>query len=349
MIKHAQPVFMALFVFLGVSLSAAGTELSGGAVRLVLYPETGGFALYRLSEVGKNRYMPLYEDRNGASTSWFSALVNGRVYRLSRKFGKPVALEQTAGGYRYTFALDDDFLVTQDFSLVNDPSSGEACAVRVDTTLENTSGKPGSFALKALFDTILGEPNGRHFSTNIRTRVSSETRMRPGIEPDTVILSGDTEQPLMFLLSGNGVTPPEAVYIANWERLKTLSWLPESREGRSFNTLYAVNDSAVLFVWPERKLEPNEALSVSLVLGLHAPGLVARPTVYAAVSRTEKTDSLTPAPKQGTTELDGARMQLVQQLLDRIAEIQANPASASDEELAKLNNALDVMLEQRKE
>ncbi len=322
-----------LFVTL---LYSAPLELSGGALKLVLYPDTGSFSILKLSEIGKNRYEPLFEDRNYSTTSWFSVSMNGRIFRLSPKNGKPVVLETTPAGAKFILTLTDDFQAEQEFSFVNDPSSGLPYAVRVETRIENTSGKPATFALKAVFDTMLGESEGIHFFTDFQPRISAETRIVPGLDPDGFIASRNEENSLMFFLYGTGVSVPASVTAANWDRLNTLSWLPDVTAGRSFNTLYAVNDSALLFVWPESPVDANKKISAVVVLGPYSTAYFKAPATVMPVDQKTETAKITVTPKQ----------LLVQQLLARIDEIQANPDSASDEELSKLNDALDSLLSQ---
>lgn len=326
-------------------LFAEPMELVGGKLKLILYPETGSFSLYQLSDVGKNRYEPLYEDRNNSATSWFSVSLNGRIFKLAKKSGKPVITEPTTDGARFIFTLTDDFQVVQEFSFVNAPSTATPCAVRLVTTIENTSGKQAAFALKGLYDTMLGESEGIHFVTNIRNRISSETRIESGIDPDTVIVSKKPDEMLMFLVEGFGVTRPDTVYIANWDRLNTLTWVPDFVEGRSFNTLYSVNDSALLFVWPERILQPKDKLAVTMVFGEYTATMVSRPHAAAPIADIPATVAQ-PAGKRGK---NSGQQVMVEQLLERIAEIEANPASASDDELKNLNQQLDSMLEKIKE
>ncbi len=332
--KRTGIVFCALF--LGTLLFAAPLELAGGSLKLVLYPDTGTFSLFRLSEIGKNRYEPLFEDNNFSSTSWYSASMNGRIFRLSPKAGKPVVLETTTTGAKFILTLTDDFQAEQEFSFVNDTSSGLPYAVRVETRIENTSGKPASFALKAVFDTMLGESEGIHFFTDYQTRISTETRIASGLDPDGYIVSKNRDNSLMFIFAGAGATAPLSVTAANWERLNTLTWTPEFVIGRSFNTLYAVNDSALLFVWPEVRLEANKKMSVSVVMGPFSTKYVKEPV--AVTSYEEK-------PMIGKRTLTSKQL-LVQQLLTRIDEIQSDPASATDDELRTLNEVLDALLAQ---
>jgi len=337
---------LGLLLFLASVLAAEPMEINAGSLRLVLYPQTGGFALYALSDIGKNRYEPLFEDRNFASTSWFSVLSGGRVFKLAKRAGKPVGLVPTDGGAKFVFTPTDDFQVEQEFSFIKNPVTDIPDLLRIETRIENTSGKEQTMALKALFDTMLGEQEGIHFFTDLRNRISSETCFERGIDPDSVLISRGKNLALMFLLDQNLSNWPKSVYASNWDRLNTLTWTPEYIAGRSFNSSYSVNDSGLLFIWPAAPVPPNRKLSVTLVIGPYTPDRLLLLSAESAAG--------SPSGGEGGQETvtaasgTGASQILIKQLLDRIAEIESNPDSASDEELLKLNQALDVMLQKTK-
>lgn len=332
--------FIVVSVLFCSFLFAAPVELTGGNLKLVLHAETGSFSLYQLSEIGKNRYEPLFEDRNFSTTSWFSVQSNGRIFKLAKKTGKPVVCEMTPAGAKFVFTLTDDFQVEQEFSFVNDLATGIPFGVRINTRIENTSGKEGTFALKAVVDTKIGESEGIHFFTNLRKRISSESRFVANVDSDVLIASQNKNVSLMFLLKGYNVTPVESLYVSNWDRLNTLTWIPEFIEDRSFNTLYSINDSALLFIWPEQKLQANEKIAVSMILGPYTPSVLSGPPTVQGSSN--------PAPI-ASQQPPSSKQVVIQQLLDRIAQIEANPSSASNDELRKLNESLDLMLKQTKE
>jgi hypothetical protein len=325
------------------SVSAAPAEIVQGNLKLVLYPETGTFSLFQLSEIGKNRFEPLFDDRNSATTTSFYVLSNSRIFKLAKKIGKPVVFQQSGQEASFTFTLTDDFQVVQKFSFVP-ASGGNPVALRIDTCLENTSGKAGSFALKAVIDTRLGESSGIHFRTDVRSRISAETLFDFSLDPDRYIVSASKNQSLLIPLVGKDVTSPSLVYAANWDRLNTLSWKPDYVAGRSFNTIYSVNDSALLFVWPEKKLEANEQLSITMLLGPETPELIS--IAHDGKTAAPKIDSAKADPSKLTAK---QRNELVEQILARIAEINANPGSATDDELDRLNATLDVMLKAGRE
>lgn len=347
MTNKVKPMFLCALLCASACLYAAPVELIQGTLKLVLYPETGGFSLQRLSTVGKNRYEPLFDDRNSGTTSFFSVQANGRVFKLTKKIGKPVAFEQNGLTARYTFTLTDDFQVIQDFSFIG-ATNASVWGLKIDTVIENTSGKAGTFALKALLDTNLGESVGIHFTTDVTNRISSESAIDSATDADRYLRSANEEQSLVIPLDSSMITKPEITYIANWDRLNTLSWKPEYIPGRSFNTVYSVNDSAVLFVWSENRLEANESASISFVLGPETNELIEaiRAAPYAAAGTVK---SVTPKSDAAKKITEKERNEKITTILARIQEIEANPASASDKELEELNAALDSLLQTGKD
>ena len=347
------------FVFLVTTFSTAlPVEISGGDLKLVFYPDVGSFSLYQISNIGKYRYEPLFEDRNDSASTWFSVISNGRIFKLARRTGKPVEFFQTVDSGRFVFTLTDDFQVEQKFSFINNPVSGIPCAVKVETSIENTSGKEGNFALRALFDTTLGEANFLHFQTNLRKRISSETRLNAELDRDSVVISGTGDNSLMFPLAGEAVTRPQYVYMSNWDRLNTLSWIPDFVEGRSFNTMYAINDSALLFIWPTKKLAANKKYTITMILGPYVQELIpssntSASSLYSAGTDVRDTD-LSVENGNANTDIaipEGAMdksetQKMINQILVRIQEIEVNPDSASDAELQQLNKTLDALFKQ---
>ncbi len=330
------------FTVLVSTVTAESLELTGGSLRITLNSDTGSFLLHQLSRTGKNRYEPLLEDRNQGTTSWFSVSFNGAVFKLARRPGRDVRLEPTESGARYVFTPNDSLQIVQDFSFVTDSARG-ADAVLVETTVENTSGKPAAIALKALFDTMLGEGEGIHFFTNARNRISAETRLVGGRDPDAVIVSARKDLSFMIALDSPQVTRPESVIIANWERLDTLKWSPEVVEGRSFNTVYSIQDSALLVTWPTVDVQANASYSVRTIVGTYA-----RDDGSSAAIEPARVLPAAPPPVEPVIDVskltEGERQKRIRLLLEKIAVVEKNPDAASDEELASLNRQLDVLL-----
>lgn len=336
-------------LFCVLPLYAEPVELIGGNLKLVIHPQAGTFCLYHIADTGKNRYEPLFEDRNYGTTSWFSILSNGRVFKLTPRSGRPVEVVPTETGVMLQFILTDDFYVEQEFSLIDPEGRGFPTAISMELRIENTSGKDGVFAAKALFDTMLGESRGIHFFTDTRSRISRETRINPETDQDSILVSSNDNQSIVFNLNMRNVVQPEAVYIANWERLNTLTWIPDYIAGRNFNTLYSVQDSAVLFVWPEKSVPDKQLYTVRMVFGPYkikdaviAPAVIPKSILPVNTGSALSISELNVQPKT-----EDERIALIEWILGRIDEIEANPAVATNEELDYLNNTLDTLLEQR--
>ncbi len=343
MMKRIAVFVLSLFVFASMTTAwAESLELTSGSLRLTLNSNTGSFLLHQIADTGKNRYEPLFEDRNQGTTSWFSVSFNGAAFKLARRPGRDVRLETTETGARFVFTPNDAFLVVQAFSFVTDSARGTQ-AVLVETTIENTSGKNASIALKALFDTMLGEGQGIHFFTNLRSRISAETRLVGGRDPDSVIVSARKDLSFMILLDSASVTRPESVIIANWERLDTLKWTPDVIEGRSFNTIYSIQDSALLLSWPVQDILPNSSYTVRTIIGPYT-----EKDGFSADRRPVEVRPAAPVPLEPPVNVsaltESERQMRIRLLLERIAIVEKNPDAASDEELASLNRQLDALL-----
>lgn len=341
-------LILALF-FCMMPLYADPVELTGGNLKLVIHPKTATFCLYHIADTGKNRYEPLFEDRNFGTTSWISILSNGRVFKLTPRGGRAVDIVPTETGVTLQYVLTDDFYVEQEFRLVDPEGRGFPTAVSMELRIENTSGTDGVFAAKALFDTMLGESRGIHFFTDTRSRISRETKISSETDKDSILVSSNENQSLVFNMGLDNVDRPEAVYIANWERLNTLTWIPDYLAGRNFNTLYSVQDSAALFVWPERKIADKHMYSIHMQFGPYtikdavpAPAVIPKPSVPSNSTPSIPIPELNVQPKT-----EDERIALIEWILGRIEEIEANPAVATNEELDYLNNTLDTLLEQR--
>ena len=336
--KHIRRLGLVLAIIcMAIPLFSEPVELIGGNLKLVLHPKTGTFCLYHIADTGKNRYEPLIEDRNFGTTSWLSVQINDSVFKLAPRTGKPVEAVRTANGAMFKFLLTDDFYIEQEFSLVDPENRGFPTAVAMEVRVENTSGTAADFALKGLFDTMLGETQGIHFYTDTRNRISAEERIIPGADRDSVLITGNEQQNFVFQ-PGTAALPYSALYSELGTAQHSFR-LPDFLPGRSFNTLYSVQDSAVLFVWPTKNITANALYTVRMLFGPYriqdapsAPDLDAGDIVW----------SLDPSPKT-----EDERLSLIEQILARIDQIELDPSIATDEELDYLNRTLDSLLEQK--
>ena len=222
-------------------------ELLKDNLKLVVFRKTGNFCLYNLSIRGKGKYTPLYDDRSLGRTNKFYVYKDNKVYELKKRVGKPVTIEADGDSIKIVYDFDDSFYVTQKLSFTEQTYGTGGPLLKIETIVENTSGSTAEFALKALFDTKLGEDRKIPLYTDLRTGIFRETVLEPKFEKDSAIISANSDLACLFLLNHSEAKMPETIYVANWERLQSIKWLPKAVQGRLFSTQYSHNDSALLF------------------------------------------------------------------------------------------------------
>lgn len=334
--------FLLLYV-VAVLPSFAGDimELNEGHLKLKVFERTGSFCLYQLSTNGKNNYVPLYSDIAFGQTNKFSVSLDGKIYRLERKLGRPISIEKMNNEILITFNIKDKLNIVQHLMFVPDEyGNTTGPLLKIITNIENTQSKDANVALRAVFDTSLGEHAKKApLATDLRENIIAETSFNPKIDRDSVIISSNKESACMFFFK-HGVDMPEQVYIANWERMQPRKWLPKVVEGRSFNSKYLHDDSACLFIWPGKKMKPTELMTITTTIGYHdfirsAKGY----NIQSDMSEDEVPKKVVPPPKPPVmTEEQKKNYDYIQELLNRIHAVEENPDEVPDEEIEKLTD-----------
>jgi len=329
-----------IFLFFGMgflSLYADNIlELDSSHLKLKVFERTGSFCLYYLSPNGKNNYVPLYSDMAYAHTNRFSVSLDGNIHRLERKLGKPINIEKVNDTIKITFKVGEKLHIEQHLSFIPDEyGNTQGPLLRIETIIENTQGHEASVALRAIFDTSLGEHRKTApLATDLRDNIIAETSFNPKIDRDSVIISSNQEVACMFFFK-HGVDVPEQVYIANWERLSPRKWLPTVVEGRSFNSKYLHDDSACLFIWPSKKLAATESMKITSTIGYH--DFVRSSKGYNIQSDTSE-DAIEKIEVPEMTEEQKKNYDYIQELLNRIHAVEENPDDISDSEIEDLTD-----------
>jgi len=315
-------------------------ELDAGDLKLKVFEKTGSFCLYQLSTNGKDNYVPLFEDMAYGTTNKFSVNLNGKIYRLERTLGKPLNVEKIDNEIIMNFNIKNKLFVTQRFRFVPDKSGYTmGPLLKIETTLENTQSKDAYVALRAIFDTSLGEKAKKPpLATDLRNNITAETSFYPRIDKDSMMISSNKEVACMFFFR-NGVDMPDQVYVANWEKMHPRKWLPKVVRGRSFNSKYLHDDSACLFIWSGKKLKPTEAMNITTAIGYH--DFVRSAKEHNNKNVTEDKKIVTqPQPQKSSdmTEEQKKNYEYIQELLNRIHAVEENPDEIDDEELERLTN-----------
>ena len=401
-IKKIILLCLAACLMSGLFAAENTVEMISDPLKLVIYPKTGNFCLYRLKAEDVRIYEPLYDDRSQSSVNIYSLLFNGEIFHLNNKSGKKIIISQTKNKITIMFQISMDFLATQTFSFVPSKQRSTGKLLKVVTKIQNISGDIANIGLKALFDTSLGEKNLIPLYTDLRSEIGAELMLQPVLEKDSVVFSADRGYACLFFLRNEYMTTPTSVYVANWERLVTKKWLPPYISGRSFRK-YGSADPGLLYVWSEQKVPNEAALTVTNCIGFYdyrnaaetvtaysaytqaaaeettrtagrpvgnlavtpiyqnapvnQPADAAPKTQVSAVSEpaaAEQTPAAQPAEQEPSVqptknEEPKKDYRYVQELLDKIAELEQSSDTLCMEEIKKLRTEVDEAIEAMQE
>ncbi|MBQ0040335.1 MAG: hypothetical protein KBS64_07915 [Treponema sp.] len=356
-------------------------EIEKDDLRLVLNGDEGTYALYAVSEKGD--YIPLLSTYDGCSSSYFVVKVGKKEYKLQSKIGIKTEARNTPLGAQMAYLISDEVQVVLDFSFMPSiATSSRIDMLRVTVFVINIGRSIQSFAVKGVFDTVLGENSPAHFSTASRKSINSEIQFQ-AMDEDLWIRSSNKDAAVQFLLGGNEISRSECVTLSTRDKMDSVTWIPSVQTSKSFNSVTSFNNSALCINWPAAYLDTfrttNYGFYISVATGGNNPagnqflidlangktalGLAAKnsgtkisvPPKPIPVTK-EELDSVTPnilnnlpaSSKEAfvkTKEISEAQLDpdYIQDLLDRIATFK-DDESVEQAEYRALNEELDSIL-----
>lgn len=346
-----------------VYLPETNYDLKAGQVQISLRGGTGSFNVYARKEKGFAQ--PVLSTADDSSTSYFSVLVNENEYRLNHDAGAIPEVRKLEESCQLAYTLEKKVQVVLDFKpfsstlAESEEEPVNADMVRIMVYVSSLSSKKQTVAVKALFDTILGENTDYHFYTGSGLKVAGGKQFSlEDMEREKWIISTNGKNSVQFLLKGRTISDIEAVSIANRDDLSRSRWIPFVAEAKGFNGVLAYNNSALAVSWPQFVLEPEktEMLTMYMVLGTDGEEPQGEAFLNAApveIEPVQEEDSKTGfvvknpsvefiVPPITDEQLDPA---YIQALIDRINNLQSDPNLVDRTEVRRLNAELDAILE----
>lgn len=306
----------------------ASVQIVSGNLKCIFYNDSGSFCLYRLSEVGKDNWVPLYDDRALATTSSFSVLIGNKNYVLKKNLGKKPSIEATDKQIIVTYPLTKNIQAKQRFYFSTDKYETSASVLCIETAFENTLGIAVDVGMKALFDTNMGEKQRIPLYTDSQS-ITAETYIDVAASKATYLASANSISACVLFIRLEPQTTPSEVVIANWDYLQTRNWVPKVVEGRSFSTKYYNNDSAALFLWPSKRLNLNETYSVTQCIGYY--DYLKRDVPQEAMAQHLQTLS----------ETERKNYDEIQALLQQVEDVKKDPSKYSEDQILNLSGQVD--------
>ncbi len=351
-ILRSAGILLLAMVCATAGLSAEKKTLVLEPLRITLDDTTGVFTLSIVDgETGE--WVSLLEPSEHGTTSGFYVRNSGSVRKLAVGTGVAVEtmVDETSATLSYT--VSGNYVVDIRFEPFKTKDKKTYDNVRVDLAIQNISNRPQVISVKAVFDTWLGEQTDTHFTTANEQVINTERKFE-NLGKTQFIRSSGQNNTIQFLFAGADISVPDGVYVANRDVLLQESWTPKIREDRIFDSIETYNNSAVGVNWHQVSLSPqtrsNLCFYITTATSSGKPGTV-RSLGLEETSRITAADSDLPTytDSYGTTYTMGAITQeqldpvYINELLDRIKELEKDSDNATRDEIRKLNAELDAI------
>ncbi len=294
----------------------------------------------------------------GDDASQVSLLWNKKEYCLNKNHRILKEIRKLEEGCQISYLEKNKFQVVMDFKLVPSRVGGEVNLVKVSVYTTNLSADTANAGIKLTLNTALTKNDGGHFILQNDENIIGE-RQITDFSDVKIIGTSDKKLSADFIISGARLVTPQAVTFANKNVIARAKWLPDVDEGRNFNDVFALYDSAMCVNWPVRKIESYKTDIIEFYIALaedEAPTsaaeflalLEADNENYVQYDVSDKAELMVNSPdvdfvvaKSGLSQFDP---EYVQRLIERIGALQSDPRYVDRNQVRQLNAELDAIL-----
>ena len=243
-----------------------------GNFRINMNDTAGTYCLYVMDPISEN-FVPVLNPLNNSSKNKLYLKSGNRVYPLSKQDGVSATHEFYQTGASISYVVKNVAVVKVMFNFVNSKTGNleDADLAIVDILVQNNAKVSKNVAVKAVFDTVLGESYIHHFSTSKIDGISTEAVFN-SMESDKWIKSANDNISLKFLFDGQTISSPSNVSLANINLLSTDNWENKMVPGRGFSSLFSINNSAVSVTWKQYRLMPESKCNIRFYISSGSVG-----------------------------------------------------------------------------
>ncbi|MFA6856113.1 MAG: hypothetical protein WCR31_02790 [Treponema sp.] len=338
--------------------SDASVKCESGKIKLILRGNFGIWQLYAVDKEG--RPYPVFVDYDEFASTYFLLRAGRTEYKLNESNGVESVAAKTAAGGSLLYTIPKAADVSVEFTFMKTTPDCDDDMLQIKITVTNRKTRTDTFALKGVFDTVLGERTDTHFSTARTRAVNSEVQFRT-MKNEKWILSQGRGYGVQLLLDGGDITPPSLVTLGNKDIISLPLWEPVASTTRSFDNVMSYNNSAVAVNWEKFELKPAQSSSVVFYIAVSADDETPAGAAYLASltgAASEKAEpvsapgAILPAPAAKAApdvpfdviteeKLDP---EYIRALISKINALEDNDKNVNRDELLRLNAELDAIL-----
>lgn len=343
-------------------------DVSLGGVRMSFRPKIGSFNIFVIDE--NNKEQSVFSTQNEFSASSFYLKCGKEIYKLNSASGVKTETLQTGTGAVVKYTISNVAKVSIFFDFMKSAEQNDYDMIKISAEIENLGTRQKKFALKGVFDTVLGEKDLNHFFSSENKAINTEKLYRT-MKDERWFVSKNDKYSMQFLLDGVDITPVECVLLGNKTTFDSNAWIPNLTTEKSFDSFVSYNDSEVCIVWPEVEINPNEKENLIFYIAFAANGekpqgnyfigdkkevvevKKEKPVVKKEVVKVPKEENVKETKKEipnvkfdvATLSREKLSQEYVAGLMERIANLEDSGKNVDREELLMLNAELDAILE----
>ena len=343
-------------------------DVSLGCVRMSFRPKIGSFNIFVIDE--NNKEQSVFSTQNEFSASSFYLKCGKEIYKLNSASGVKTETLQTETGAVVKYTISNVAKVSIFFDFMKSDEQNDYDMIKISAEIENLGTRQKKFALKGVFDTVLGEKDLNHFFSSENKAINTEKLYRT-MKDERWFVSKNDKYSMQFLLDGVDITPIECVLLGNKTTFDSNAWIPNLKTEKSFDSFVSYNDSEVCIIWPEVSILPNEKDSFVFYIAFAANGekpqgnyfigdkkevvevKKEKPVVKKEVVKVPEEENVKETKKEipnvkfdvATLSREKLSQEYVAGLMERIANLEDSGKNVDREELLMLNAELDAILE----
>lgn len=344
-------------------------DVSLGCLRMSFRPKIGSFNIFVIDE--NNKEQSVFSTHNEFSASSFYLKCGKEIYKLNSASGVKTETLQIEKGAVVKYTISNVAKVSVFFDFMKSDEQNDYDMIKISAEIENLGTRQKKFALKGVFDTVLGEKDLNHFFSSENVAINTEKLYRT-MKDERWFVSKNDKYSMQFLLDGVDITPIECVLLGNKTTFDSNAWIPTLSIDKSFDSFVSYNDSEVCIIWPEVSILPNEKDSFVFYIAFAANGekpqgnyfigdkkeevvevKKEKPVVKKEVVKVPEEEKVKETKKEipdvkfdvATLSREKLSQEYVAGLMERIANLEDSGENVDREELLMLNAELDAILE----
>ncbi len=280
--KRIISIFYALIVtILSVNiLYGVVLELKNKYIKIIGDPDTGRF-IFKTTEGDPNldsdqNSLLLYEDY--PPTSYTTIKIDGINYKFGdNEHGRFITSMINRDNKLMCVWKVNNIEVMEELRFVKGPTTGRDDTVEIKYTILNKDSKAHKIGIRIMLDTYLGKEDGAPFRVPGLGDIKTETELKGKNIPQYWYSYDDLSEPTVRAqgtLRSEGITLPDRVIFASWERFQKYLWDFKVKSGRSFRrSIIGPLDSAIAMYWEPKDVNPNESFQVVTYYGLYGASI----------------------------------------------------------------------------